>query len=105
MQQDPTLGEVIRRLDEIVERQERMLDRMDRDRVEAAKTYVRQDVYSAERQVVEANVADVRTDIAALDAKFENAETKRRGYTMWLGTLSVTVLLGVAGLLVTILQG
>lgn len=60
---DPTPAEMWRRIDEIVRRLDTIVDRMDRQQAEAASTYVRQDVWARDRQLVDAHVADIRHDI------------------------------------------
>jgi CHASE3 domain sensor protein len=116
MQLDPpNIGEIIRRLDEITARQERMLDKMDRDRTEAAKLYVRQDVYLAERQMANAVVSDLQTDISGVSSKVETDRKEReqqrkeeavarRQIWLALGGISVTLLLGIAGLIIQVVR-
>jgi len=116
MQLDPpSIGEIIRRLDEITARQERMLDKMDRDRTEAAKLYVRQDVYLAERQMANAVVSDLQTDISGVSSKVDEDRKSReqqrkeeavarRQIWLALGGISVTLLLGIAGLIIQVVR-
>ena len=104
----------MRRLDEMALRQEKILDEIKQDRAAMASTYVRQDVYMAERQMANAVVADIRADVTQLDttmqSKFksnddsrETERAHRRQMVMWLIGLTVTVLLGIGGLVVSIL--
>lgn len=110
----PTLAELMRRLDEMAVRQEKILDEIKHDRAAMASTYVRQDVYMAERQMASAVSADIRTDVGQLEGtthrKFKeidesrkSEQAQRRQMLMWLGGLTVTVLLGIGGLIVSIL--
>lgn len=110
----PTLGEVMRRLDSITSQLVEIVKEIRSDRVDAAKTYVRQDVHQRAEQLINSNISDVRTDVAALDTKVESHHeqykrdraadvTTRRQTFMWLGTLTVTVLFGIGGLLLSLL--
>lgn len=110
----PTLAELMRRLDEMALRQEKILDEIKQDRAAMASTYVRQDVYMAERQMANAVTADIRTDVTqleattqrefkAIDESRKTEQAQRRQMLMWLGGLTVTVLLGIGGLVVSIL--
>lgn len=65
----PTLGEVLRRLDEVAQRLESVATKLDESQERAARTYVRQDVYLAERQSMESNIADIRSDVATVSTK------------------------------------
>jgi hypothetical protein len=60
---EPTLGEVLRRLDDVSRELKDVLREMKDDRAANAATYVRRDVYLAERTTIEANVADLHGDI------------------------------------------
>ena len=60
---EPTLGEVLRRLDDVSRQMTELAREMKADRAEAAATYVRQDVYVAQRQAMEAMVADLHGDV------------------------------------------
>ena len=68
MSDEPTIGEVIRRLDSIAAQLTEVVKEIKDDRADNAKTYVRQDVYVAQQQTAQAVVADVHGDIAALRA-------------------------------------
>lgn len=99
----PTLGEVMRRLDNIVTELGKIASEMKQDRLDAAKTYVRQDLYVAQRQSDQAVTADVHADIQALKAERARDQQQRRQMNMWLAGLTVTVLLGIASIVVSIL--
>ena len=49
MPEDPTLGEILRRLDELSRQLIDLTREIKEDRTVAATTYVRQDVYQAQR--------------------------------------------------------
>lgn len=99
----PHLGEVMRRLDSVVAQLSQIAAEMKQDRAEAAKTYVRQDLYLAQRQADAAVVADLNGDIQSIKSDRTGDQQQRRQMLMWLGTLTVTTLLTVAGLVISIL--
>lgn len=99
----PHLGEVMRRLDGVVSQLSQIAAEMKQDRAEAAKTYVRQDLYLAQRQADQSIVADLHGDIQAIKSERDRDAGQRRQMVMWLGGLTVTVLLGIASIVVSIL--
>jgi hypothetical protein len=110
----PNIGEIVRRLDHIASQQAEMLREFKADRVDAAKTYVRQDVYMIAEQLTNSLIADTRSDIATVDAKVEAHHeaykkdraadaSARRTTLFWLGSLTVTVLFGIASLIIALL--
>lgn len=110
----PHLGEVMRRLDEMAKRQEQNHEEVKSTLSSIASTYVRQDVYLAERQMQNAVVADLRTDVTqlgeatgreldAIKADRKTEQQQRRQLIMWLIGLTVGFLMSVAGLVVSIL--
>lgn len=64
----PTLGEALRRLDEVVRQLSDLAREMKTDRIDAGKTYVRQDMYIEARNFDAAITADLHGDIASLKA-------------------------------------
>lgn len=108
---EPTLGEVLRRLDEVSRQMSEMAREMKADRADAAKTYVRQDVYMAERHASQSIVADLHGDIQAakseLGGEIKTLKDERKADVqarrqLWLalGSLAVTSLLAIIGLIV-----
>lgn len=120
---EPTLGEVLRRIDSLTAQVINLVAELKEDRISAAKTFVRQDVHVRERQMIEANISDIRTDIVAVDTKnearltkiddrFDRLESqqkidadKRRQVWLTIAGLFITVVLGIAALIVNIVQG
>ena len=118
----PTLGEVLRRFDEVARRLETVAIKLDTVEEKVSKTYVRQDVHRAERQAMESNISDIRADVAATEAKsaerhdkvneridrIEKAQKedvdKRRQMVMALVGMAITLVLGLAALIVNIVQ-
>ena len=100
----PTLSEVMRRLNDVAKQLAQIAAEMKQDRADAARTYVRQDLYLAQRQADAAVVADLNGDIQAIKVERDRDAAQRRQMLMWLGGLTVTVLIGLAGLVVSILS-
>lgn len=100
----PTLGEVMRRLDNIVSQLGTIASEMKQDRLDAAKTYVRQDLYLAQRQADQAISADLHSDIQSIKSDRAKDQQQRRQMNMWVAGLTVTVLLAIAGMVVQILM-
>lgn len=103
----------MRQLDRVLAQLSEIAAEMKQDRADAAKTYVRQDLYLANRQADSAVVADLHGDItkgrAEVDAELDAIKTardrdaqQRRQIQMWLGGITVTLLLGLAGLVISI---
>ena len=99
----PTLGEVMRRLDSIVAQLGQIAAELKQDRSDAARTYVRQDLYLAQRQADAAVTADLQGDIQSIKTDRNRDAQQRRQMVMWLAGLTVTVLLGIASIVVSIL--
>lgn len=66
MTDEPTMGEVIRRLDAIAGQLTDVVRELKDDRRLNAQTFVRQDVYTAQRRADHAVVADVAGDVIAV---------------------------------------
>lgn len=113
---EPTLGEVLRRIDTLTQQVSQLVAELKQDRADAARTYMRQDVYMAERTAQQAMVADLHRSIAKVEAEFDaeiqgikdgqrDERTGRRQVWLAVGTCAVTSLLTLAGLIVTIVRG
>lgn len=103
MPDEPTLGEVMRRLEETSRQLADLAAQMRDDRAHAAQTYVRQDVYLAQRQADHAVVADLQGDIKAVDTKVDSTETARRANVKWAigtGIALAAVLVALFGVLI-----
>jgi len=110
----PTMAEIMRIVVRIEAAQIEILRELKADRVETAKTYMRQDVWLPERNLINAAISDTRTDVSNLDGKVDRFrdtykkdrdgdDTKRRQMWMWIGGIAVTLLLGIGGLLISVL--
>lgn len=113
---EPTLGEVLRRLDDVVKQLGDISREIKEDRAVAAGTYVRQDVYMAERAAQSAVVADLhgdiqaakvelRADVKALKDQRQAEVNARRQVWLAIGGVAVTSLIAIAALIVNIVQG
>ena len=96
MPDEPTLGEVLRRLDEVSRQLIDTSREMKEDRKSAAATYVRQDVYIAQRQADAAVLADTHGDIQSIkDDRRKDADWKRQ-QNLFLAGLTITALVSIA---------
>lgn len=103
MVDEPTLGEVMRRLDETARQLSEIARQMRDDRVHAAQTYVRQDVYLAQRQADHAVVSDLQSDISAVGTKLDGTEAARKANVRWAigtGLALAAVLVALFGVLI-----
>ena len=114
--EEPTLGEVLRRLDLVVSQLNEIASELKADRAENAKTYVRQDVYMAQRQADAAIVHDLNGDIRKVETKagerIDKLESDRQSdidkrRQMWLAIAGMTLafISATAALIVNIVQG
>jgi predicted proteasome-type protease len=91
---EPTLGEVLRRLDEVSRQLQAMAIKLDTDRVENANVYLRKDVYEARHVALSRRMDEVEADAAQ---KERDAESFRRQIIVGL------VLAGVPAVLAMVL--
>ena len=96
MPDDPTLGEILRRLDELSRQLIDLTREIKEDRTVAATTYVRQDVYLAQRLSDQAVVADLHGDISAVREERKKDNDWRRQLNLALATLAITVLVSIS---------
>lgn len=95
---EPTLGEVLRRLEQVVTQLQDISNKMDKDRSDAALTYVRKDVYNAEAGAHERRIKDLEDEN---QAKEKTAADTRRQFIFLVLSLAIPVL---ASLLLSINQ-
>ena len=96
MPEEPTLGEVLRRLDDLINKVAELTQELKDDRNNAAATYVRQDVYIAQRQADAAVVADIHGDIKSIKDDRRKDNDWRRQQNLSLAGLTITVLVSIA---------
>jgi hypothetical protein len=103
---EPTMGEILRRLDEVSRQMIDLAREMKDDRSAAAATYVRQDVYFAQRQAMESMIADLHGDVKQTETNLgrEIAIIKddrksdvnfRRQVWLTMGALAITTLVTI----------
>lgn len=92
---EPTMGEVLRRLDEVSRQLLDLAGQMRDDRDKAAATFVRQDVYQAQRIADQAVVADLHGDIRSINKSRESDAGFRRQVWVTIGTLSISMLVTI----------
>src|SRR5690348_17825354 len=105
-QAEPTMGEVMRRLDEVARQMTELAREMKEDRAAAAATFVRQDVYIAQRQADQAVTTDVATDLITLRRDMETTESKRVATIRWVvGVVLIPIGLALLALVVALRGG
>ena len=109
MADEPTLGEVMRRLDSLVSTVSDLVHQLREDRRHNANTYVRRDWQEEARNADHAMIREIAKDVAEmqrqrdLDAKAQRAEAERQsnfrrqvGLGAALGILSIAGMFGLA---------
>lgn len=103
---EPTLGEVVRRLDQIAAQQRDMLQEMRDDRQNMARTYMPRELYEARhaslRADLEARDAEMRSDIDELRKDRRDDEKHRR--QQW-SAIALIFLTALVSMVATMLQG
>lgn len=89
---EPSLGEVLRRLEDVSRQLASLASQMAEDRREAAVTFVRQDVYSSQQQGIERRVGDLERDVELKEKTA--AETRRQFVFLCLG-IAIPAILGL----------
>lgn len=88
----PTLGEVLRRLDQVAETMVNLSGEMRQDRKDAAAIYVRQDVYVRDHKVISDNIEDLEE--YNKDREKREADTRRQLVFLML-SIAVPAILGL----------
>jgi hypothetical protein len=92
---EPTLGEVLRRLEEVSRQLLDVTHELKEDRKATAATYVRQDVYIAQRQADAAIVADLAGDMQSMRDERKTDVGFRRQVWLTLGALAISMLVTI----------
>lgn len=100
---EPTLGEVLRRLDEVAKQMADMASQMREDRLQTAATYVRQDVYIAQRQADQAVVADLNGEVRSVKDERKADQASRRQIWLSLGIAALSTVTAIALAIVNLL--
>lgn len=97
--ESPTNGELVRRMEEVFGRLTQQLEALTgeirEDRRVNERTYVRRDVYDAERAADKAARRDLEKDIAALDESRKSDAAFRRQVLVSGAVLFITVLVAI----------
>ena len=96
MADEPTLGEVIRRLDAITAQLTEVVREIKDEREKNAATFVRQDVYVAQRQADAAVVADLHSEIRGVKEDRKRDVDWKRQQNLALAGLAITTLVSIA---------
>jgi hypothetical protein len=102
MTEEPTLGEILRRLDDVSRQLIDLTREIKDDRAATAATYVRQDVYLAQRLADQSVVADLHGDIRTVKDERKKDNDWKRQQNLTLAGLTVTVLVSIALAIVNI---
>lgn len=89
---EPTLGEVLRRLDQVSSQMTTLAADMRQDRLDAAQTYVRKDVYESRHKNLKDDVEDLQQ--YNKDREKREADTRRQFMFLML-SIAVPAILGL----------
>lgn len=93
---EPTMGEVLRRLDEVSRQLVDLAKEMKDDRNTAAATFVRQDVYVAQRLADQAVVADLHGDVRTINNERKADAGFRRQSWLAMAGIAIGSLVSIA---------
>lgn len=103
---EPTLNEVVRRFEEATKRLSGEMQELTRELREERRinevTYLRKDVYEANRATTDRDIADLRTDVNDLTEARKVDQTWKRQQSLTLGVAVVGWLLTIALFLFTL---
>lgn len=97
---EPTLGEVVRRLDEVSRHLDSIVARLERRDTYIEENFVRQRVWIEARKGDQAIVANLAQDIGAIQQDRKTDQGWRRQMWLAIGTLAVTSLIAIVGLII-----
>lgn len=89
---EPTLGEVLRRLEQVSKTLADLAKEMRQDRIDAAQTYVRKDVYDRDHKAQADDITDLQT--YNKDREKREADTRRQLMFLML-SIAVPAILGL----------
>jgi hypothetical protein len=102
---EPTMGEVVRRLEEVSGQLQRTSEDIRTDRTEQARTYVRQDVYNSDKRSEELARESIAKDTVELEARLDKADAFKRqimaGVSVGAILLVINVVIALSALLAT----
>ena len=89
---EPTLGEVLRRISDLSSQVAALVAEIKQDRIDAAKTFVRQDVYIVEQNMQNAVVSDLNGDIKTMREDLKAEKASRRQIWLAISAIAVSLL-------------
>src|ERR1700754_155213 len=89
------MGEVLRRVDDLVREIKALAEQMRDDRVHAAQTFVRLDVYASDRRGDALAVTEAQKDLAEMQSNAKADANWRRQVMLALAVLAITTLVTV----------
>ena len=99
---DPTSGEIWRKLTDVVTRLDQIVERLDRRDTYIDESYVRRQVWHEARRADQAALANVVQDVGGIQARQDTDRAWRRQVLLTVACSLVASLLSIAGLVVTI---
>jgi len=96
MSDEPTLGEAVRRLDDVARRLDTITQRLDRRDTYIEENFVRASVWLEARKADQAMVSNLAQDIGAVQQDRRSDAGFRRQVLLALSVLAVTTLVSIA---------
>ena len=96
MPEEPTLGEVVRRLEDVAKQIAAVASQLSNDRRDAAQTYVNRETYQADRRLIDANHTALQGRVVDLEKAQEDEQKWRRAASFQLAIVAVGWLLTIA---------
>lgn len=96
MSDEPTLGEVVRRLDQVATQLTGIVDRLERRDTYIEENFLRESVWTEARKADQAMVANLYQDIGALQKDRETDAGWRRQVLLTIAVLAISSLVSIA---------
>jgi hypothetical protein len=93
---EPTMGEVLRRLDDVARQLDATAKRMHEDRLRAEQTFVRLDVYNSDRRGDERALSEVQRDVQDVQEDRKTDVNWRRQVMLALACVAITAIVTAA---------
>lgn len=104
MTEQPTLAEVVRRLEGIASQMTALTSRLDSDRLAAAQTFVHRETYQSDQRLVDALFTTIRRDVTELEEARKTEDRWRRQSSFTLAVAVVNSLITIALAIITIVS-
>ena len=96
MPDEPTLGEVVRRLEGVAKQIADVASQLSNDRLLAAQTYVNRETYQSDGRLTDANHSALKLRVANLEEAKEDEQKWRRAASFQLAVVALGWLLTIA---------